>query len=874
MQVLGHAAIGIAVLDRDGRILQGNARLAQIAARSLGELQSLGWAGVAHPDDWSWQQALVAEVAAGRRSELELEQRLLRPDGTIAFLSVTLSPLPDASDARAVAVVQDVTSRRLGEEALRGSELRFRRLIEKLPAAAYTCDTGGLITFYNEQAVALWGRAPRLNHRDDRYCGSFKLLTRDGTPMPHERCCMARALQEGRDFDGEEIQIERPDGSRVFALAHASPLRDDAGNLIGCVNILIDISDRKHAEEQLRSSEQRFEKFMQHLPGLAWIKDLDGRYLYVNDAAERAFQRTRDQLYGLRDDALFPEDTSAAFRENDQKALVAGRGIETIETLEHADGPHHSIVAKFPIPGPAGETRLIGGVAIDITDRIAAESALRETEARFRDMADHAPVLIWVNGTQGCEFVNREYLRFLGCTLEEVRGDGWRRFIHPEDTEDYGAEYQRSVAAQRPFEALMRFRRADGEYRLFRSTGVPRRSADGSLVGYVGCSVDVTEIKQSEQALKDADRRKDEFLATLAHELRNPLAPIRSSLELLRGSTSPAPEIYQLLGRQVDQLVRLVDDLLDVSRITRGHIALRRARVLLADVIGAAVETAKPALDAAHHRLELSLPPEPVWLDGDPLRLSQVFVNLLNNAAKYTQEGGRVEISAQRRGAAVEISVRDDGIGIAADVLSRVFDPFTQIDRSSGRAQGGLGIGLALAAQLTALHGGRVEAHSDGPGRGSEFRVSLPLAEAPIAKVHAAREPQPARRPPVVAGPVLVVDDNRDGAESLALLLRTRGVPAEVAFDGPSALEKLAQLRPSIVLLDLGMPGMDGFEVARRMRAEAGAHGALLVALTGWNQPEIREQVARAGFDRHLVKPVQVETLEALLALQPGAAAS
>ncbi|HXK24369.1 MAG TPA: PAS domain S-box protein [Myxococcota bacterium] len=752
--------------------------------------------------------------------------------------------------------------------ALRGNELRFRRLIEKLPVAAYTCDLDGLITYFNDRAERLWGRAPKLHHLDDRFCGSFRIFGADGAPIAHEDSWMARSLRDGREHFGEEVWIERPDGTRVAALAHASPLRDDAGRLVGSLNILVDVTDRRRAEAMLRGSEERFIRFMQHLPGLAWIKDHAGRYLFVNDAAEAAFRKPRSEVYGRTDDEIFPPETSAQFRENDEKALRSGTSIETIETLEHADGVHQSLVSKFPIPGPDGAPSLVGGIAIDITARLSAEEAVRETEARFRDMADHAPVLIWMLSPSGCEFVNRETLRFLGCGIEDVQGWGWRRFIHPDDARAYMAEYARCVAEQRPFEAQARFRRADGEYRWFRSSGVPRRQADGAALRYVGCSVDITEIKRSEDALLEADRRKDEFLATLAHELRNPLAPIRSSLQLLRESSDAPGELCAMLERQVDQMVRLVDDLLEISRMTQGRIELRREPALLSSVLQAALETARPAIEAGRHRLELSLPREPLSVDADPLRLAQVFVNLLDNAAKYTPDGGCIELRTQRRGGEVEISVRDDGVGIPDAVLPRVFEPFTRAPHALPRAKGGLGIGLALVARLVELHGGRVEARSDGPGRGSEFAVRLPLRAGPaVPRIETDRPAASA----IAGSPqrVLVVDDNRDAAESLAMLLRKRGVEALVAHDGESALEAARARVPTAVLLDLGMPGMDGYEVARQLRAQPSAQEALLVALTGWGQPDVQSRCEAAGFDHHLVKPVRIETLEALLALPP-----
>jgi signal transduction histidine kinase len=379
------------------------------------------------------------------------------------------------------------------------------------------------------------------------------------------------------------------------------------------------------------------------------------------------------------------------------------------------------------------------------------------------------------------------------------------------------------------------------------------------------------ELRRRAEQLAEMDRRKDEFLATLAHELRNPLAPLQNSLHVLRmsGGGGPAERVHEMMERQVSHMVRLVDDLLEVSRITRGKIELRRERVELAAVVRSAVETSRPLLDSARHRLAVALPPEPLFLDADPVRLSQVIANLLNNAAKYTEEGGQVWLTARREGAEAAVSVRDSGLGIPPEMLPRVFDLFAQVDRTLKRSQGGLGIGLSLVRTLVEMHGGRVEARSEGPGRGSEFTVRLPLApEGPAAE----DRPPGERRMP--AGPcpqrVLVVDDHRDSADSLGMVLKFLGADAHVVYDGASALEALRTYRPEVVFLDIGMSGMDGHEVARRVRQEPGFGDVVLVAMTGWGQEEDRRRSRAAGFDHHLVKPASAEVLQALLASLPA----
>jgi signal transduction histidine kinase/CheY-like chemotaxis protein len=383
----------------------------------------------------------------------------------------------------------------------------------------------------------------------------------------------------------------------------------------------------------------------------------------------------------------------------------------------------------------------------------------------------------------------------------------------------------------------------------------------------------VLQHKRTEAAFQELDRRKDEFLAILAHELRNPLAPLSNSLEILRLAEENSPELLEqtrgTMERQVRQMVRLVDDLMDVSRITRGKIELRRERTELAAVLEHAVETARPVIEAPGHELTVTLPPEPVFLDGDPGRLAQVFANLLNNAAKYTRPAGQIRLTAERQGSQAVVKVRDTGIGIPADVLPRIFDIFTQGDRSLERAQGGLGIGLSIVRGVVELHGGSVAAHSAGPGQGSEFTVRLPALAASTWESRAA---EVGGEPATVPAPrrILVADDNADSAESLALLLTLRGSEVRTARDGWEAVEAAAAFGPDVVLLDIGMPRLNGYEAARKIREQSRGEWMVLIALTGWGQNEDRQRSTEAGFDFHLVKPVDFAALEQLLASLEG----
>jgi CheY-like chemotaxis protein len=407
------------------------------------------------------------------------------------------------------------------------------------------------------------------------------------------------------------------------------------------------------------------------------------------------------------------------------------------------------------------------------------------------------------------------------------------------------------------------------------SRAVPLRNEQGRVLRWFGTNTDITDLRQMEEALKEADRRKDEFLAMLAHELRNPLAPIRNAVQVLRLLGGPEPNMQrsrEMIERQVKHLTRLVDDLLDVSRITTGKIKLQRERVDLAAVVNRAVESCRPLIDANHHHLSVSLPDEPVPLLADPTRLEQVFANLLNNAAKYTERGGALALAAERQGDEVLVRVRDNGFGIPARVLPHVFDLFAQADRTLDRSQGGLGIGLTLVRTLAEMHGGGVTAHSEGPGKGSEFVVRLPVAPDSDGCLPAGETGSAAPAPEVPPGlRILVVDDNRDAADSLALLLRLWGHEVRTSYDGPTGLKEAGSYFPQLVFLDIGLPGLDGYEVARRLRGELGGE-LRLVAMTGYGQEEDRRRSREAGFDLHLVKPVDTNCLQEVVTQATAAA--
>lgn len=462
--------------------------------------------------------------------------------------------------------------------------------------------------------------------------------------------------------------------------------------------------------------------------------------------------------------------------------------------------------------------------------------------------------------------------RIFGYQPEEVIGKSITIIIPPELLDEERQILEKIARGERidHFDTVRVAK--DGRRIAISLTVSPVRDANGTVIGASKVARDVSERKRAEQALlrseealREADRRKDEFLALLAHELRNPLAPIRYALAANRKSERTPEQRRQaeeIIERQVAHMSRLLDDLLDVSRITRGTLELKKAPTELSSVIAAAIETARPVLNTKHHDLSVELPQGTVRLDADGVRLAQVFSNLLINAAKYTDPGGRVRLEARREHGEVVVCIRDNGIGIAADMLPRLFTVFTQLNADASRAEGGLGVGLSLVRGLVTLHGGTVVAHSDGPGKGSEFIVRLPLKVATDARSAGA----PSEEHAVGDGlKILVVDDNRDAADTCAMLLEASGHLVQTAYTGRAALELAESFAPHAVLLDIGLPDVSGYTLAQRLRAAPWAQDITLVAVTGWGQEEDRKRALDAGFDHHLVKPIAPEALDALL---------
>ncbi|HXW10041.1 MAG TPA: PAS domain S-box protein [Steroidobacteraceae bacterium] len=629
--------------------------------------------------------------------------------------------------------------------------------------------------------------------------------------------------------------------------------------------------EKDESYQSLRRTEARLRKFIDAAPVGFAISEPDGSILLANDALLDMVGCTREEFErGLLDWQKF---TPAEYLPLDMAHMEELRRGGTPPPFEkeflRRDGNRVSvlIVARFL---PEEGERMVA-YALDITESKRLARELEESNSRFDTLANASPVLLWVNGGSGNQYVNRAYVDFVGAREEELLGDGWQKFVHPDDLNGYFAAYLEVASRGDPFDGTFRLRRHDGEWRWMQSRGQPLLDPRGAVQGYAGSSQDVTELVAAQQALREADRHKDEFLATLAHELRNPLAPIRNAVHLLKLSSTTDPQVRAARGmieRQLHQMIRLVDDLMEVSRITLGQITLQSEQLDLRDVLSGALESALPLVEASGHQIEVTLPPEPVPVQGDLTRLSQVFQNLLNNASKYTPRGGEIGLRLETDGMEAVVVVRDNGVGVPHAMQSRIFELFTRSHPTDEIKASGLGIGLALSRQLTELHGGRIEMRSDGPGTGAEFRVRLPMY-APVRRAASAAA-TPALEAATAAGRngrrILVVDDNRDAAESLSMFLQIAGYEVDTAFDGIEGLQRFESLVPDIVLLDIGMPQLDGYEVARRIRATPAGDDVLLVALTGWGQDKDRSLAQSAGFDEHMTKPVDPDVLTMLLA--------
>jgi PAS domain S-box-containing protein len=803
------------------------------------------------PERFARAEMLCKRALGGERFQYETEYR-----GRQFYVRVF------AVDECSVAMCcTDITERRRTEHALANSERRFQALLENCPVGVAQCDMDGRFQYVNAGFCDIVGYRPeeltsltwqRITHPDDVEADlSLGRQVLAGT-IPH--------------YNLEKRYI-RKDGTPVWVSMFGNIIFDEQRLPLQSVAVVVDTTARKLADDAVRESRERL-LLAQEAAGLGSFDWLIVEDVLTWDARAR-------ELWGFAPDLPLDLATALGGVHPDDRALVdahihaaldpanGGHYMATHRVIDAVDGKTRWIEAHGRVTFEGRTAVRMVGTLRDITHRVEAERSLRDREERFRELANNIDQIVWTCDARGQPtWFNDRWKEFSDRTLEDVIDESWHELVHPAHAERVAASFRACVAAGTIWEETFPLRGRSGEYRWFLARAMPIKAPDGTVLRWFGTNTDITAQRALQDALTEADRRKDEFLAMLAHELRNPVAPVVNVAQILARklhSDAQASELVGIIRRQVGHLSRLLDDLLDVARITRGRIELRREILSIHECIAVASETVEPLLRTGNHRLEISRAPDELRVDVDRVRLIQCLTNLLNNAARYSEPGTRIQVRTFAQDGQAVIEVRDEGRGVAPDVLPKIFELFAQDQRTLDRKSGGLGIGLSVCKKLMEMHGGSVRAHSEGVGKGSTFTLLLPLvnATARATEVEAAPAATVGRR-------VFIVDDNADAADSIALLLQLSGHQTRVVYRGEDAVARWAEFDPDVVLLDIGLPGMNGYQVIQKLR-NAGFNGHA-IALSGYGQPEDMRKALRSGFDAHLVKPVEIEMLEKALA--------
>lgn len=825
--------------------------------QSEAELMGRGWINALHPDDRSMPYVMPSHLT----TVFETEYRLRHVSGAYRNMVVRMLPLLDEHGAvrEWLGSHTDVTTQRQGEQQLRLAMQGGRM-------GTWEIDLGSGSLHCSEACRANFGL---LAHTELNYAQLTGAML-DGDLQQWQEA-VRTAIAAAEDFE-IDLRVRWPDGSLHWVHMRGTCTSDGAGNVITLSGISLDLTASKHNEEALRLTLAAGEV-------ATWSWDIVSDLVTADRNMARLFplqpQPTAPTPLASYLSLIHPDDLPH-LNAKITEAIEVGQPFEASYRIEGADGQTRHVLARGRVEyGPDGTPLRLPGVILDITRQKQIEDALHSSEERYGtliELMDQAYCVIEMLYDADGYPVDWRYLEgnpaFVKQSgLENAFGRTIREMV-PEHDQHWFNVYDEVLRTGRP----IRYENEAHAMQRWFDIYATRLGGPGSRKLAVLFS-DISERKRSELQLRkladdlsEMDRRKTEFLATLAHELRNPLAPIRNGLQIMRMAADKpdtVARVRDVMERQVNQMVHLVDDLLDVARITRGQIDLKPERIDLKTVIASAVETNTPLIETNRHQLDLDMDSQPLLLDADPTRLAQVLGNLLNNAAKYTPAGGRISLTARRDGDEAVIAVRDSGMGIPPGALGSVFDMFTQVGQNMGRAQGGLGIGLSLVRRLVELHGGSASAASDGPGQGSTFTIRLPLLPLPPPIAQEADNSAPAASGQLR---VLVVDDNIDAAETLCAILDMMGHQAEMVHDGAQALAHAPQFRPDVVFLDIGLPDMDGYAVARALRQTPAGQHCELVALTGWGGEDDRNQASAAGFNHHLTKPARIDAIGALLA--------
>ena len=855
-----------------------------------------GWLDAVHPDDRApaaaaWRRAVTANAP------LAGEQRLRRADGEYRHMSVKAIPISDAAGAAAaewIGVHTDITDQvRMREDRerllkeLQAAHQRMSEIFMRTPA--FMCVVTGpehVFEYVNDRYRELVGERPLLGLATERAVPEL---------VPQGLIAMLdRVYHSGEPYTANDLRVqlqrspEAAPEARYLDLVFIA-LRDADGSITGLLGHGVDQTHRKLAEIALHDSRERFQKIVSQAATGMVEMDVNGTITLVNQRFCTMLGYEDTELLGRSILDITAPDSVERTAVTLGGLLATGEGFQIDKHYRRKDGSLVSATSSVnPVRGANGAYQAVVAIVLDTTESKRAAEALRASQERYRKLfesMDQAFAILELEFDGAGRAVDWTYLEtnpaFSAQTgLAGVAGKKMRGLIA--DPEPWWLDELGAVARSgqpRRFEQALR---AGGRWLDIYMTPIGDAGTRASSDRIAVLFRDISERKAAEETLRrlahdlaEADRRKTEFLATLAHELRNPLAPIRSGLGVMRLNRElPAgmARVREMMERQVTHMVHLIDDLLDVARISGGKLNLRMERIALNGLLSSAVETSLPLIEAAHHALVLDLPDATLLVDGDATRLAQVVSNLLNNAAKYTPAGGRIGLSLHADAGQAVVVVTDTGIGIPPHALESVFEMFSQVGSGAERAQGGLGIGLSLVRQLVQMHGGSVDAHSAGAGSGSRFTVRLPLAPGVPEPAPGEPETQAGTDAESASLRVLVVDDNVDAAQTLAMILDIEGYATQVAHSGVQALEISAAFQPAVVFLDIGMPGMDGYETAAALRRLPLTDTPCLVALTGWGAEHDRARSREAGFDHHLTKPVDLGTVQKLLADMAAAA--
>jgi len=809
-----------------------------------------------HPQDRQRVQDTVGQALADRNL-YECEFRIVRPGGEMRWVTNRGRARYDeqGSPVSVLGTILDITARKQAEQ-------RLHVALEASGTGTFHWDIRSDVLSWDDQLDRLFGLEPGVHVRNLEHF--IQRVHPDDRQGVVERCM--RCKEHAADFE-MEFRVVHPGGAIHWLYDRGRTFKDASGRPSYMTGACVDITRQKLDAAALLESERFYRKTLESVPGMTFTTNAAGEVDYLSEQWTNYTGMPATEHLGRRwVSALHEDDRPRASTAWNTAVRERSRYVCKYR-MRRFDGTYRWFkAAGCVVPDEAGVPERWIGTIVDVQDLEDAQAAVHSRESELRSIADNSPdVIVRFDRQHRHVFINAVIERFTGLPMAMFLGRTNRELGMPvamcdrlEQSVEEVFRTRRQVTIQFAFEY-------DGVVRQFSTRFVPEADADGAINHVLGVTRDITDAWAAQEALRRADRQKDEFLATLAHELRNPLAPLRTGLDLMqRSAVSPEERrLRQIMQRQLDHMVRLVDELLDIARISQGKIALHREPIPVRMLIEHAMDTARPLLQSRGHTFEVDAGDADWHILGDMTRLHQVLGNLLNNAAKYTSPGGHISVRASVDHDELRISVQDTGAGIPSELLNQVFDRFFQIEQHLERSEGGLGIGLSLVRSLVEMHGGRVAAESAGLDCGSRFNLWLPLIKA---EARTASSVQSGSLLAATASCVLVVDDNVDAAETLAMVAGMHGHDVHVAHDGPAALALAAQHRPTLVFLDIGLPGMSGYEVARQLRALYAGSPCRLVALTGWGAPEDQARTAAAGFDLHLTKPVDGDALDEVLA--------